>query len=93
MLRWSPLDTVSPESRCLLTDQSYSASLNASGQNEEGSLNKMGTSDEPQLSTQYNKCQDNPAELPSVSTYFHCPVSENILTTPTEEIGISWGVD
>ena len=49
----------------------------------------MGTSDEPQLSTQDNKCQDNPAELPSVSTYFHCPVSENILTTPTEEIGIS----
>ena len=30
----------------------------------------MGTSDEPQLSTQDIKCQDNPAELPSVSTLF-----------------------
>ena len=63
-------DTASPESRCLHTDQSYSASVNASCQNEERSLSKMVTSDEPQLSTQDSKSQDKPAELLSVSKYF-----------------------
>ena len=63
-------DTASPESRCLHTDQSYSASVNALCQNEERSWSKMVTSDELQLSTQDSKSQDNPAELLSVSTFF-----------------------
>lgn len=93
MLHLSLPDTASPDSSFLHTDQSHSASLNASFQNEEGSLSKIGTSEEPQLSTQDSKSQNNPAELPSVSTLLSLCSSRNIHTTPTEEIGISWGVE
>ena len=75
VLHMSLPDTASPESRCLRTDQSYSASVNASCQNEERSLSKMVTSDEPQLSTQDSKSQDNPAELLSVSTLIYFFIS------------------
>ena len=69
LLHLSLPDTISPESRCLHTDQSYSASLNASCQNEEGSLSEMVTPDEPRLSIQDTKSQKKVAELPSVSTF------------------------
>ena len=93
LLHLSLADTVSPVGSCLHTDQSRSASLNASCQNEEGSLCKIGTSDEPQLSTQDGKSQNNLAELPPVSTLFLLSTSRKFYTctTPTGEIGISWG--
>lgn len=69
MIHLSLPDTVAPDSSCLHVDQSHSHSLNASSQNEEGSLTKMGTSDEPQLSAQDSNSQNNP-ELPSVSTMY-----------------------
>ena len=69
MLHLSLSDTVVPDRSCLHADQSHSHSLNASSRNEEGSLSKMGTSDEPQLSAQDSKSQNNP-ELPPVSTMY-----------------------
>ncbi|KAJ7351727.1 hypothetical protein OS493_035791 [Desmophyllum pertusum] len=60
-------DMFSPESGSLHMDQSHSASLNTSYQNEERSLSKMGTPDEPQLSMQDNKSLNNP-ELSSNNT-------------------------
>lgn len=60
-------DAVSPEGGSIHIDQNHSASLRTSCQNEERSLNKMGTAGEPQLSTQDSKSQNNP-ELSSVST-------------------------
>ncbi|KAJ7351718.1 hypothetical protein OS493_035782 [Desmophyllum pertusum] len=53
-------DMFSPESGSLHMDQSHSASLNTSYQNEERSLSKMGTPDEPQLSMQDNKSLNDP---------------------------------
>lgn len=69
MLHLSLPDTVCPDSSSLHTDQTHSASLDVSYQNEEGSLSKMGTSDEPQLSKQDSKSQNN-AVPSSVSTLF-----------------------
>jgi len=69
MLHLSLPDTVATDSSFLHADQSHSHSLNACSQNEEGSLSKVGTSDEPQLSAQDSKSQNNP-ELPPVSTMY-----------------------
>ena len=69
MLHLSLSDTGVPDRICLHADQSHSHSLNACSQNEEGSLSKVGISDEPQLSAQDSKFQNNP-ELPPVSTMY-----------------------
>ncbi|XP_078349901.1 nuclear valosin-containing protein-like [Oculina patagonica] len=56
-------DTLSPEGGSLHIDQNHLASSSTLCQNEERSLNMMGSSGEPQLSTQDNKSQNNPGLL------------------------------